>query len=135
MKLKIATTIAIVALAMPVFVPAYALQAQETTGNRTKSQSPDQVVKMYNSKLNLTEDQKQKIRPIVVERQQRMLELRSDTSVKGREKMMKMKSVMENSDSRINAVLNPDQRQKYSELEAQRKEKMNERMEEKHGKK
>ena len=135
MKLKIATTIAIVALAMPVFVPAYVLQAQETTGNRTKSQSPDQVVKMYNSKLNLTEDQKQKIRPIVVERQQRMLELRSDTSVKGREKMMKMKSVMENSDSRINAVLNPDQRQKYSELEAQRKEKMNERMEEKHGKK
>jgi protein CpxP len=135
MKLKIATTIAIMALAMPVFVPASALQTQETTENRPKSQSPDQVVQMYNSKLNLTEDQKQRIRPIVVERQRRMLELRIDTSVKGREKMMKMKSVMENSDSRINAVLNPDQRQKYSELEAERKEKMKERMEEKHDKK
>jgi Spy/CpxP family protein refolding chaperone len=135
MKLKIATTIAIAALAMPVFVPASALQTQETTENRPKSQSPDQVVQMYNSKLNLTEDQKQRIRPIVVERQRRMLELRIDTSVKGREKMMKMKSVMENSDSRINAVLNPDQRQKYSELEAERKEKMKERMEEKHDKK
>jgi Spy/CpxP family protein refolding chaperone len=135
MKLKIATTIAIMALAMPVFVPASALQTQETTENRPKSQSPDQVVQMYNSKLNLTEDQKQRILPIVVERQRRMLELRIDTSVKGREKMMKMKSVMENSDSRINAVLNPDQRQKYSELEAERKEKMKERMEEKHDKK
>jgi Spy/CpxP family protein refolding chaperone len=135
MKLKIATTIAIMTLAMPVFVPASALQTQETTENRPKSQSPDQVVQMYNSKLNLTEDQKQRIRPIVVERQRRMLELRIDTSVKGREKMMKMKSVMENSDSRINAVLNPDQRQKYSELEAERKEKMKERMEEKHDKK
>lgn len=130
MKLKIATTIAIMALAMPVFVPVYPLQGQETTGKQPELPSPDQIVQMYTAKLNLTEDQKQKIRPIVVERQQRMLELQSDTSVKGREKMRKMRGVMKNSDSQINAVLNPDQRQKYSELETERREKMRQRMQE-----
>jgi Spy/CpxP family protein refolding chaperone len=131
MKLKIATTIAMLALAMPVLIPGSALQAQESSESRPKAQSPDQVVKMYDSKLSLTDEQKQKLRPIIANRQQQMLDLRSDSSVKGREKMKKMKSVMDSSDSRINAVLNPDQRKKYAEFEQERREKMKERMEEK----
>ena len=134
MKLKVATAIAMLALAMPVLVPAKALQRQESSESRPKAQSPDQVLKMYDSKLNLTDEQKQKLRPIIAERQRQMLDLRSDGSVKGREKMNKMKSVMESSDSRINAVLNADQRKKYAEFEQERKEKMKERTEEKHPK-
>ena len=104
------------------------LHAQTTDAPATRqAPKPDQALKMYTEKLGLTEDQKTRLKPIIADRRQQMMDLRDDTSVQGRDKMKKMKSVMEASDKRINAVLTPDQQKKYAELEAQQHEKMMER--------
>ena len=110
-------------------------QQQLPTPNPAKSgpegaaaaRTPDQVVRAYSKRLSLTDDQRAKLKPIIADRQQQMLALRDDKTMPGREKLKKIKAVMDATDSRINAVLTPDQQKQYAAFEAEQKEKIKER--------
>ncbi len=113
-------------------LPAQAQQQEQGTSTTTQAErpaqrSPEQVVERLAAKLDLTQDQKQQITPIIAERQEKMKALRSDTSLRKHQRSRKMKSVMEESDKMINKVLNEQQRKQYAELKKQMRDEMKER--------
>ena len=98
-------------------IPARA-QDQDTQSAKTRQmRSPDEVVQKLGEKLNLTDDQKEQIKQIIADRQQKMQALRSDSSGRRRQKARQAKSILEDSDKKIKAILTPDQQKKYTELE------------------
>jgi hypothetical protein len=80
--------------------------------------APDEVVSTLDGKLSLSDDQKAKITPIIVERQQKIREL-ADSSGRRMKKGRQMKSILEESDKKIMAVLNDEQKEKYKEIQKQ----------------
>ena len=103
-------------------------QDQESPAVTKKLPSPDEVVDVLGSKLNLSDDQKAQITPIIEERRQKLQALRSDTSMRPFQKKRKMKSIFDDSDKKIKAVLNDEQRKQYAQIEQQMREEMKERM-------
>jgi Spy/CpxP family protein refolding chaperone len=87
--------------------------------------SPDQRVQMridkMKAELSLSDDQISKIKPILMDAQQKMMAMRNSG---GDPETMKTqrKSIMIDSDKQITALLNPDQQQKYNTMKAQMKE-------------
>lgn len=106
-------------------------QAQDQDTNAAagmhQGRTPDQVVAALASKLNLTDDQKTQIKPIIEDRQQKLEALRSDPSMRRMQRARKAKSIFEESDKKINAILNDQQKQQYAQLEAQMKQRMRDR--------
>ncbi len=115
MKRRVSTALTFVVLSLPTTFQAFVLGAQVST--QPHARSPEQVVEMYDARLSLTPDQKQKLKLIVAERQEKMQKLKSDTGMRQRDKAIRMKETMQSSDTRINAVLNADQRKKYAAME------------------
>lgn len=110
------------------------LHAQDTPAPQEQTgahhwPTPEEVVARMDAKLSLTDDQKAKITPIITERQEKMKEL-ADSSGRRRKKGREMKSIMADSDAKINAVLNADQKKKYAEMEADAREHARERRQE-----
>jgi hypothetical protein len=120
-------------LALLAIVPQAALAAQEPATGQDQAgrtwPTPDQVVSRLSTKLGLTDDQKAKITPIIADRQEKLRAL-ADSSMRRRKKARKMKSVFEDSDKKIKAVLNDDQRQKYTEMEQEMRDQARQRMQE-----
>jgi Spy/CpxP family protein refolding chaperone len=67
----------------------------------------------------------------VAERQRKAQELRGDTSMRPRERLKKAQAISEAADKQIAAVLTPEQRKKYAEVEKELKEQTKERRQEK----
>jgi protein CpxP len=92
--------------------------------------NPDQVTDMLAAKLTLSDDQKTQIKPIIADRQQKMAVLRADDSMRKGKKFREMKGVLDDSDRKINALLNDQQKQQYAQIEQQMREQIRERMKE-----
>lgn len=76
----------------------------------------DQRLQRMTQQLNLTEDQQQKIKPILENESTQMQSLRADTSLSQDDRMAKMKQIRENTVSQINPLLNADQQKQYTEM-------------------
>jgi Spy/CpxP family protein refolding chaperone len=125
MKKLVLTVIVIGALVMGLAaatIPARAQDQETQRAGARKMPSADDVVQRLGQKLNLSDDQKAQIKPIIADRQQKMQAIRSDTSMRRDQKRPQMKSIMEDSDKKINAILTPDQQKQYAELEQQMRE-------------
>ncbi len=106
-----------------VLVAPVCLLAQDAPQGR----SPDQILKVYDAKLILTEDQKLLLRPLIADRQLKIKELRQDQAMRPREKLKKLESITDNVDKKINAVLTSGQRPKYAEMEKEMMDQIKER--------
>ncbi len=93
-------------------------QAGPSGGHMGRGQrmSPDEELQSLDKTLKLTDDQKSHIKPILEDRQQKMESLRSDTSLSGRDRWGKMRSIREESNSKIRNLLNDDQKKKFDAL-------------------
>jgi len=89
---------------------------------------PDEVVDMLAARLNLTEDQKTQIKPIIADRQQKLRDLRQDTSSRPMQRMRKAKKILEDSDKKIEPILNDQQKQQYAQIEEQMRQQARARM-------
>jgi Spy/CpxP family protein refolding chaperone len=116
----------IICLLALVALAPQALRAQDADQHARSMPSPDQVVAKMDSKLSLSDDQKAKITPIIADRQEKIKEL-AQSSERRRKKGREMKSIISDSDKKIEALLTNDQKQKYEELKQSRKEQMKER--------
>jgi protein CpxP len=87
----------------------------------TVGRSPNDVVKTLAKHLSLTEDQKSKILPIIVERQRKIQEVWSSSTLFVRQKQGQVRGINEDSDRRINALLTGDQQKAYAAFEQERK--------------
>lgn len=103
-------------------------QAGSSAPSKMQLPSPDEVVDTLAAKLDLSDDQKTQIKPIIADRQQKLQELRSDTSTRPMQKMRKMKGIFEDSDKKIKAVLTDQQKQQYTQMEQQMRQQMRARM-------
>src|SRR5437868_4977754 len=70
---------------------------------------PQRQVSMLSKKLNLSDDQKNQILPILSDRQQQMKSIHEDSSLSPQDRRAKMRSIREESDAKIKALLNDDQ--------------------------
>jgi hypothetical protein len=123
-KFLIIATLFALAISIP-----QALKAQDssTQDNARKLPTPEEVVAMLDSKLSLTDDQKAQIAPLIADRQQQLRAAAANDSTRRFKKARKMKSIYEDSDKKINAILTDDQKKKYAEIEQQMHEQMKER--------
>ncbi|MBO0911111.1 MAG: hypothetical protein J2P13_04910 [Acidobacteria bacterium] len=70
--------------------------------------------------MNLTDDQKAKLRPIIMEENQQMEALRNDTTLTQEQKIAKANQIRADASPKIKAVLTPEQIQKLTELQEER---------------
>jgi Spy/CpxP family protein refolding chaperone len=72
--------------------------------------------------LNLTDEQKEKVKPILDEQSKQMQATQDDTSLSQEQKRDKMKQIHQTTHSQINEILTPEQQKKFAELKEQHKE-------------
>jgi hypothetical protein len=95
-----------------------ALTPSETA---TVGRSANDVLNVLAKRLSLTEEQKSKILPIIIERRQKIQEVHTSSTLFLRQKMGQVRGINEDSDRRINALLTADQQKAYAALEQERK--------------
>jgi hypothetical protein len=85
--------------------------------------TPQARLKMLTEKLNLTEDQQAKLKPILEDEGKQMKALHDDTSLAAADKRSKMMEVHDSSTEKINAVLTADQQAKWKQMKQEMMEK------------
>ena len=85
-----------------------------TNQNSAQSQAND------DNPLNLSDDQKAKLRPIIQDENQQMEALRSDNSLTQEQKIDKANQIRANASPKIKAILTPEQLQKLAQLQQER---------------
>jgi Spy/CpxP family protein refolding chaperone len=109
-------------LAVAVICCGTALYAQDSMApggvgpQHRMAMSPEQRLQRMTKALNLTDDQQQKIKPILESESQQMQTLRQDTSMSQQDKWGKMEQIRQTSTSQITPILTPDQQKKYAEM-------------------
>ena len=122
-KFSIAVFLLAFAAGLMVGQTSHALQsapaAQEHSamgGPAMAAMTPEGRLKMLTEKLNLTEDQQAKLKPILEDQSKQMKAVHDDTSLAAADKQAKMKELHESSTEKINAVLTPDQQTKWKQM-------------------
>ena len=87
------------------------------------SQDVESRLAALSKQLNLTDDQKVKLKPILQDEAQQLQSVRDDTSLSHDQKMAKAKEIRLAHQPQINEVLTPEQQKKWAEMKKQAKEK------------
>jgi hypothetical protein len=107
----------------PEAAPAQAAPAQGNSGQTgaTAEAAPGraqaQVQTAEENPLNLTDEQKAKLRPIVTEENQQMEALRNDTAMSQEQKIAKANQIRDEASPKIKAILTPEQLQKLADMQ------------------
>jgi Spy/CpxP family protein refolding chaperone len=107
--------------------PAAAQQGggpQNMHQNRGPMSTEDQLAHMTKS-LNLTSDQQTQIKPLLDARRALMVQMRQDQSMSRDDKMAKMKTIDDDTHTKIAAVLNDQQKAKFAQMQDRREQHMN----------
>ena len=105
--------------------PSQATPSQTTSGQTgaaseaAPTQPQSQAQAGEDNPLNLTDEQKAKLRPILAEENQQLETLRSDSSMTQEQKMSKANEIRQTASPKIRAVLTPEQLQKLADLQKQ----------------
>jgi Spy/CpxP family protein refolding chaperone len=117
------------AFAQDTSAPAPDAQQQQGPGRMGRGQmNPDEQIARMTKRYNLSADQQTQIKPILANQQQQMMALRGDSSMSRDDKMAKMKGIREDSSTKIQAILNDSQKQKFAEDQQKMQERMQQRM-------
>jgi Spy/CpxP family protein refolding chaperone len=87
----------------------------------TVGHSANDAVNVLAKRLTLTEEQKAKILPIIVERRRKIQEVWNTSELFVQQKQVQERGINKESDRRINALLTGDQQKAYAALEQERK--------------
>ena len=88
--------------------------------------TPEGRLKMLTEKLDLTEDQQAKLKPILEDQAKQMKALHDDTSLAPADKHAKMKELHDSSVEKLNAILTPDQQAKWKQMRQEMMQKAHE---------
>jgi protein CpxP len=88
---------------------------------------PAQQLAGMTKRYNLSADQQNHVKPILVDQQQQMLLLHLDSSLSLDEKKAKMRNIRSDSDNKIAAILNDDQKKKFEQDHQIRQDRMQQR--------
>jgi Spy/CpxP family protein refolding chaperone len=118
----------ILVLALALFAAVAGLQALAQTQSSSTAIDPETRAKIQqhlqhlSSELNLTDDQKQKIQPILQSEFQQLRTVHNDTSLSADQKQSKMQGIRDSAKSQIEPILTPDQQKKLAAMKEQAKE-------------
>ena len=85
--------------------------------------SADQHLQMLSEKLNLTDDQQAKLKPVLQDNMQQIKTVREDSSLSQEQKHAKLKSIHDSMHDQINAVLTPEQQAKFKQMRQEQTDK------------
>jgi protein CpxP len=94
--------------------------------------NPERELQQLTQTLSLTPDQQTQVKSLLAERRQKMEELRktsagTDAAPQGPPPRQQMEAIRNDTDTKINALLNDDQKTKFAAWQAQRKARMEHR--------
>jgi periplasmic protein CpxP/Spy len=95
-------------------------QEQGQPGRGAMRMDPDRQLQHLTRELGLSADQQSQIKPMLVDRQQKMEALFQDQSLSREDRRTKMETIRQDSQSKIEAVLNDQQKQKFEAMEQER---------------
>ena len=131
---KLAVTLFVILLAVMVGTPV--MSAQDNMGGAMASQgamgnASDVTARLQHMSkaLQLTPDQQEKIKPILMEEAPKIQALKADTSMPPAQKMMQMKQIRDATNAKINPILTPEQQQRLQQMQAQHHDQMMQKME------
>ena len=120
--------------AISVVTPVVIAQTQDSAENKSQqdtAQSSAQQQENVESKLqqisqqlNLSEEQKTKLKPILQDEVDQLKDLKSNTSVSSQDKLQKAKEIRAAHKEQIDAILTPEQKQKWQQMKEQAIEQM-----------
>lgn len=96
-------------------------QGHEAMG--AAASSPDAHLQMLTEKLNLTDEQRTKLKPILQDQSEQLKAVHDDTSLSPDQKSAKMKAIHASFRDQINGVLTPEQQAKLKEMKHEAGEK------------
>ncbi|HEX7287318.1 MAG TPA: hypothetical protein VF532_14120 [Candidatus Angelobacter sp.] len=108
-------------------VPALAQGTADQAG--TMAADPETKAKVQaglqhlSTELNLTEDQKAKIKPILQDEYNQLSAVKADSSLSPDQKQAKVAEIHGNAKSQIQSILTPEQQQKFAAMKEEWKEK------------
>ena len=133
MSRKLSVAVFLLAFAAELMVVGQASRALQTapaaqehgamSGHAMGGMTPESRLKMLTEKLDLTDDQQAKLKPILEDESTQMKTLHEDTSLAPEDKKAKMKELHESFTGKINAVLTPDQQSKWKQMKQEMMEK------------
>ncbi|MBE1162104.1 hypothetical protein [Dyella acidiphila] len=119
------------ALGAASLAPAAFAQDSAPAGNSTQASAPQHAAPdpqkqaaRLTKRLGLSDDQSSKITTILQNQQQQMSTVRGDSSLSQQDRRAKMRSIRQDSDTQINAVLTPAQQTQYTAMKQQMMQRM-----------
>ena len=95
--------------------------AQTQSAQPQPERDPAKQAKHLGKQLGLNSDQVVQITPILADRQQQLQSLRTDTSLRPRDRRAKVKEIVEDSTAKVEALLNDTQKQQYEQKMSERR--------------
>ena len=96
-------------------------------GPGARGGNPEQRMAMLKQQLNLSDDQFAQVKAIFADQRTKMMALRDDTTTPQQQKRGQMMGIMKDGDSKIEAILTPDQKTKYAVIREHMREQMRDR--------
>lgn len=93
-------------------------------GGRGMRMDPDRQLARLTQELNLTADQQAQIKPMLVDRQQKMQALMQNQSLSQDDKRAQGRTIMEGSNKNIKSVLTDEQKQKFDAMQERARRQM-----------
>ena len=118
----LATLLCAVATVLCMGTTGWAQSAQDNQSpqaghhQRGEGMSADAQLEHMSQALNLTDDQKTKIKPILEDAGKQMQQVRQDTSLSQEDRRSKMQQIHESTMSQIKPILNADQQKKLESM-------------------
>ncbi len=100
-------------------------QQQGPAGQSPRRMDPARQLKMLTRRLNLSDDQRAQIKPLLEERRQKMQALFQDQSLSRDQVRAQMRTIHEETRGKIEAVLNDQQKQQYEAMDQARMNRRN----------
>jgi periplasmic protein CpxP/Spy len=97
-------------------------QGKQLAGKK-KNMDADQQLQRLTRRLDLSSTQQSQIKPILEDRQQKMQALHQDESISQTDKRTQAKSIRDDTNGKIEAVLNDNQKQKFEAMQEKKSEK------------
>ena len=98
------------------------LSACSDTTERRGRFSPEERTAQLTEELDLSDSQAKQIKEILTEQQENFSKMRDEFSGDRSEMMMAMREMREEFDGKIKEILDEEQKEKYDELQAERRE-------------
>jgi protein CpxP len=87
----------------------------------TVGRNANDILNVLAKRLSLTQDQKSKVLPLIIERRRKIQEVWTSSTLFVRQKQGQVRGINEDNDRRINALLTADQQKVYAAVEQERK--------------